>query len=59
MAINLKKRKIQQIGYSFLVSIPPLWLDNCNLKKGDFVTCKIDWENRLILEAVKNEEVTQ
>jgi antitoxin component of MazEF toxin-antitoxin module len=48
--LNLKSRKLQSVGYSFYVSIPPVWLDNVQLCKGDMIKISIDEENKLILE---------
>ena len=51
MKIKIKKpRTIVSIGYSFLITLPKIWLDNNNLNKGDKIYFEIDNNKNLILK---------
>jgi antitoxin component of MazEF toxin-antitoxin module len=53
MKLKAKKRKVQQTGYSFWITLPPIWTESMGLLKGDLVKLEIN-ENG-VLEIRKDE----
>ena len=41
MVFNLGQRKIQKVGYSYLIPIPTNWIRNMNVEKGDTLDIKM------------------
>jgi antitoxin component of MazEF toxin-antitoxin module len=41
MYFNLGQRKIQQVGYSYMIPIPTNWIKNMNIEKGDTLDIKM------------------
>jgi antitoxin component of MazEF toxin-antitoxin module len=54
MIFNLGKRKIQKVGYSYLIPIPTNWIKNMNIGKGDTLDIKMV-EDRSLRIAVGQE----
>lgn len=58
MAIKFHKprRLVQMTPYSYMISIPKLWMDQFGLKKGSYVSFEINEEKELVLRAYKEEK---
>lgn len=52
---KITPRKIQDLGHTFMISLPKFWVENWNLKQGNYVFMSIDDHDRLVLE-VQNAE---
>jgi len=50
---KIKQRKLQKIGNSYFVSLPPCWIEHHNLKKKDFLEFKLTETDQLVI--CKNE----
>ena len=48
-------RRLQQIGYSILVSLPSVWIKNNNLKKGSIVPVHINRDNSISIFASEDD----
>ncbi|MBU0666454.1 MAG: AbrB/MazE/SpoVT family DNA-binding domain-containing protein [Nanoarchaeota archaeon] len=53
MSLEMPTRRIQKTGYTYMISLPKIWLHNWNLKRFDSVDMEIDNERRLILKPSK------
>lgn len=49
-------RKIISVGYSYLVSLPIIWLKHQEIGKGDFLDFEIDENKNLIIKNPKKNE---
>jgi len=51
--IKLKPRKIVSMNYSFLITLPPVWLNHHKLGKKSYVALLIGDKGELILKPLK------
>jgi len=56
MKIKTRKRKVQQTGYSFWITLPTVWIQSLDLFKGSYLDLEI-LENGNLL--VKKDEITE
>ena len=54
MSFKLGQRKIQKVGYSFMIPIPTNWIKNMNIGKGDTLNIEMV-EDRSLRIAVGQE----
>jgi antitoxin component of MazEF toxin-antitoxin module len=54
MIFDLGQRKIQKVGYPYLIPIPTNWIKNMNVEKGDTLDIKMV-EDRSFRIAVRQE----
>ena len=63
MTFNFGKRKIQKVGYSFLVPLPVNWIKNLDIGKGDSLKIEMldDQSLRItpVLQARQDSEGTE
>jgi antitoxin component of MazEF toxin-antitoxin module len=52
MKFNFGKRKIQKVGYSFLVPLPVDWIKNLDIGKGDSLKIEMLDDNSLRITSV-------
>ena len=50
MSINTGSRKIQQIRYSYVIPLPPMWIRALGLKKHDSVEIIINDDETLTIQ---------
>lgn len=50
----LTTRKIARLATSHYVCLPPQWLRHFDLHKGDLLKISVDKENRLVVEAIED-----
>jgi antitoxin component of MazEF toxin-antitoxin module len=55
-SIKTTPKKIQKIGYTYVVSLPPFWIRNLELKKGDLIDIDILDDRSLM---VKKHEIIE
>jgi len=55
MKIKIKKRKIQQTGYTYWVSLPSVWIKSLDLFKGSKLSMEIQENGDLVIS--KNETI--
>jgi antitoxin component of MazEF toxin-antitoxin module len=60
---NFGKRKIQKVGYSFLVPLPIHWIKNLNIGQGDSLKIEMLNDHSLritsVLQALQDSERTE
>jgi antitoxin component of MazEF toxin-antitoxin module len=47
MILDLGQRKIQKVGYSYMIPIPTNWIKNMKIEKGDILNIKMDEDRSL------------
>jgi antitoxin component of MazEF toxin-antitoxin module len=54
MCFNFGQRKIQKVGYSYMIPLPTNWIKNMSIEKGDTLDIKMV-EDRSLRIAVGHE----
>ncbi len=55
MLFKTKRRKIQQTGHSYWITLPAVWTESMALQKGDFVYVEIQDDGVLLVK--KHEKI--
>lgn len=52
MNFNFKNRKIQKVKYSYLIPLPPEWVNSVGVSKGDSLKIEMQDDNSLRITPV-------
>jgi antitoxin component of MazEF toxin-antitoxin module len=50
MFFDLGQRRIQKVGYSYMLPLPPTWVKDMKIEKGDTLSIKMTEDKSLRIE---------